>query len=281
MKDYDDIQDDEIRLITPKGGKKLNVFKKWWFWVAISLCVVIAIVLIFMYINRDNSIPDQPITPVPASPNIVEDKSSCVTASDTIVNDVALRLYIPQNATPELCIGFVDTADSEIVMAFQAADIREDNKQILGDFVFEGKLLASGKSKKAFCAIIDGKTYIDNSEESSLMDETIAKQGYFFRQYPLVINGAMQENKPKGKSVRHALCEKDGIIMAISTISRESFHDFAQALSDFGVQQAIYLTGGNAYGFCRTETETFSWGERSKYDEYMDAVNFIVWKSVK
>ena len=280
MKHFDDIQDDEIRLITPKGGHKFNVFRRWWFWVVVSICTITIILLIVLHLSRNNSTPEQQYVPTPVSPNIVEDRLPCVILSDTTINDIKLIIYTPQNAKPELRVGIIDTTDQEIVLAFQAADIRADNNRIVGDFVLNGKKMSNGKSKKGCCAIIGGKIYIDNNEDSPLFDEAIEKQGYFFRQYPLVINGDMQENKPKGKSVRHALCEKDGVIMTISTSSQESFHDFAQALSDLGVQQAIYLSGGSSYGFCRTETNSFSWGDYLLWDKYTESVNYIVWKAV-
>lgn len=277
MKHLDDIRDDEIRLIEPKGRNR-NIFRKWWFWIAVLSCVIVIVLTVMYFCNNDGV--NQTNTPLPVAPNIIEDKLACVTICDTTINDVSMRLFTPQNAKPEMCVGAVDTTDYGIILAFEAADIRADNGQIVGDFVLNGKIMSNGKAKKAFCAIIDGKTYIDNSEDSPLLEEAIEKQGCFFRQYPLVMNGIIQENKPKGKAIRSALCEKDGIIMVISTVSRESFYDFAQALADFGVNQAIYLKGSNSFGFCRTVDSTFSWGECTMCDEYAESVNFILWKSI-
>lgn len=90
----------------------------------------------------------------------------------------------------------------------------------------------------------------------------------------------MVENKPKGKAVRHALCEIDGQVAVVSSLSNESLHDFAQALEDMGVRQAIYLTGADSYGFCRTQDRPFtSWGDAKLAASYGN-VNFIVWKSI-
>lgn len=301
MKNYDNIGDDEIRLIVPKGGSKLDVFRKWWFWLTVAVCVS-GIVWLIVWLRPNDAGQPEPDQSLPQSnvvttvdntsdfqcestavlPNIVENKSASVIIVDTTVNDVALRLYTPQNAIPELCVGDVDTDDNSIIMAFQAADIRADNHQVAGDFVVNGKVLSNGKAKRAFCAIIDGKTYIGCKEETPLLDEAIKREGNFFRQYPLVVNGNMCENNPKGKAIRYALCEKDGVNMVVSSSARESFYDFAQALADFGMQQAIYLTGGNSYGFCRTESNPYiSWGDASEWTKYADGLNFIVWKSVK
>ena len=90
----------------------------------------------------------------------------------------------------------------------------------------------------------------------------------------------MVENKPKGKAVRHALCEIDGQVAVVSSLSNESLHDFAQALEDMGVRQAIYLTGADSYGFCRPQDRPFtSWGNVTLAASYGN-VNFIVWKSI-
>ncbi len=43
----------------------------------------------------------------------------------------------------------------------------------------------------------------------------------------------MVENKPKVKALRRALCEYGGTIMTVSSLEKESFHDFAQADNNF------------------------------------------------
>jgi uncharacterized protein YigE (DUF2233 family) len=88
----------------------------------------------------------------------------------------------------------------------------------------------------------------------------------------------MVENKPKGKALRHALCELDGRVVTVSSLDKESFHDFAQALEDLGVESALALTGGDAYGFLRNEEIGFqSWGDIRLW-ENVPNVNFIVWR---
>ena len=83
----------------------------------------------------------------------------------------------------------------------------------------------------------------------SLLEEATEKGGYFFRQYPLVSDGKLVENEPKGKSIRRAICDRQGEIFMVECLSRESYHDFAQALVDLHVTQAISLVGSTAYGW--------------------------------
>lgn len=173
-----------------------------------------------------------------------------VIKKDTLVSAHVLTLFIPHQLTPRLRVGNLDENDRKAVMTFQAADIRADNKEILGEFVLAGEQLAGGVSKKGFCAIIDGKVSVGVGENTPLLAEAITKGGYFFRQYPLVDNGKPVENKPQNKTVRKALCEwNDQVFVAVS-IDRLTLNDFAQVLADFGVNNAIYLVGSEfAYGW--------------------------------
>ena len=196
------------------------------------------------------------------------------------VNDIPLSIYIPHNATPELCLKAPNHKDKNIILATQAADIRRDNKKIVGAFVLKGTPLAWGLSKKGYCSIIDGKLSIGVADNSPLFEEATEKEGYFFRQYPLVENKRLIENEPKNKSIRKALCERAGEIFVVKSETPESFHDFAQALVDLGVNNAIYLVGSASYGFRHDENgnvEEFSEQRVSKY-KYE---SYILWKSNK
>jgi len=195
---------------------------------------------------------------------------------------VPLSLFTPVNAMPELSLGIPDTTDQSLILALQAADIRADNNKIVGAFVLQGELLARGVAKKGFCAILDGKIQLGMAESTPLFEETTAKNGYFFRQYPLVNKGVLVENNPKNKAIRHALCELDGQIVVVSSTSRESFHDFAQALVDLGVVNAIALTGGDAFGFRHdSKNGLLTWGSDLKKSKNIPGLNFIVWRSAK
>lgn len=165
------------------------------------------------------------------------------------INDIPFDIYIPHNAVPRLALGREKRDSSTVVFSTMAADIRADNGKIVGAFVLRGEPLAWGKSKKGYCAIIDGQITIGMADNSPLFEEATECGGYFFRQYPIVSNGVMVENAPRGKSIRKALCERKGEIFVAMTTTPESFHDFAQALADFGVRNAIYLVGSSSYGY--------------------------------
>ena len=201
---------------------------------------------------------------------------------DTLINDIPLKLYIPHNADMTLQIGETDMQDTTIIFSAQAADIRADNGAIVGAFVLQGKPLSWGLSKKGFCAVIDGKVAIGVAENSSLFEEATEKGGYFFRQYPLVSDGTLVENEPKGKSIRRAICDRQGEIFMVECLSRESYHDFAQALVDLHVTQAISLVGSSAYGWAVDHEGQFHelglQSNRSFYRQSKYQISHVVWR---
>ena len=291
-----DIRDDEFRVIgkpSPSssmddvGGKRRNILIS-----ILSLILVlgIGILVIVKWPKEKPECPEDGL--FEDLPGVIvnhdstklfgmETELSFTEKIDTIINDVVLSLFIPHNAKPELTIGIPDRSDKSIILAAQAADIRKDNQQILGAFVMKGEHLAWGLSKKGFCAIIDGKVTVGVSENSPLSEEATEKEGYFFRQYPLVDNGVLVENEPKGKAVRKALCSKAGQVFVVFSETDESFHDFSQALVDLGVENAIYLVGGHS---------SFGWhvdgnGEKTLFAPDVDRgiyknENYIVWRKM-
>lgn len=288
MSDYNDIKDNEIRIIGNAGQSVESPRKPtWWRWLLWTICILVWLILAFVvfYVLKGGSRPKHADTEAvviesdPVSPTLDKDEPADVLVSDTVINDVPLCILTPVNAVPELSLGIPDTTDESLVLGLQAADIRADNGGIVGAFVLKGELLSRGVAKKGFCAILDGKIQLGMAPSTPLFEETTNQDGYFFRQYPLVSNGRMVENKPKNKAVRHALCELEGRVVVVSSLDNESFHDFAQSLVDLGVQNAISLVGADAYGFFRTrETGFSSWGTDVHRWKDAENVNFVVWR---
>lgn len=298
MKQIHDIEDDEIRIIigSAKGDEKRPLYMRWWFW--LSIVALVALLTFFgvysltsksktaitdsVSMQYESSSADVCMTkPEPVEPTTILNQPSDVLVCDTVVNDVPLTVFTPVNVEPELVLGYPSPTDDALMLAFQAADVRADNGKIVGAFVLKGEPLAWGLSKKGYCAIIDGNIQLGVAENSPLFEEATEKDGYFFRQYPLVNNGVMVDNKPKNKSIRRALCERDGQIIVVTSLSRESFHDFAQALVDLGVRNAIYLVGGDAYGFYKRANGELSCWDNVNAHQKSQFVNFIVWKKME
>ena len=194
---------------------------------------------------------------------------------DTI-NDIPLHILIPHNAKPRLCFGPLDLKETSAVLMVYAADIRADNGYPVGAFVMEGNPICGGVAKMGYCAIINGELTLGMAENSPLFEEATKTNGYFFRQFPLVHNGMQIENEARGKSIRKALCTRGEEIFIAMTASNESYHDFAQALVDLKVDNAIALVGSIAFAGYRNQDGDlkiiYSHMFRTKYE------NFIIWE---
>lgn len=294
MKELKDIRDDQIRIIGEEGKRKSLSRGVWGIIIAILISSIVIIILFLSRYKDDNQeiIGPEPaiFEPVMVSEptqigkigNNVDTNSGYTEIKDTLINDIPIKIYIPHNAEMSLHIGKINKEDTSIIYTAQAADVRSDNGGIVGAFVLKGEPKAWGLSKKGYCASINGKVTIGVAENSPLFEKATEEGGYFFRQYPLVSNGKLVENEPKGKSIRRAICDRQGEIFMVETRSIESFHDFAQALVDLGVDQAIYLVGSTAYGWAVDENGTVhEFGEENYYTGYRNMpqnTSFIVWK---
>ena len=286
MYKIDDIQDDEIRVLgnvessreetlssqgrPPRSGRRKRAGI-----IAAAVIAAVASVAIVAFLCLKNF-----RTPPEDEPGFYDRADSTAIAtrdeslsrlgdySDTLkaytehisrtINDIPLEIYIPHNAVPRLFVGAPSPEDKNVVFTTQAADIRADNGKIVGAFVLKGEPLSWSISKKGYCGIIGGHITVGVAENSPLFEQATETGGYFFRQYPLVDNGVIVENAPKGKSVRKALCERQGEIFVAMSVNPESFHDFSEALADLGVSNAIYLVGSASYGYFRDRDDHLS-----------------------
>ena len=280
----DEIQDDELRVIGRPSGCEDTRKPCKWLWIVMAVVIVVAVVAATIIWSRK---PGPGNDPVVSDPSIKEKIEPLGNYADTTgkaytenlkltINDIPLDIFIPHNAKPSLAIGTPDIFDKNIVLVTQAADIRADNGKINGAFVLAGKPMAWGLSKKGYVGIIDDKITVGVADNSPLFEEATEKGGYFFRQYPLVDNGVLVENEPKGKAIRKAICDRAGEIIVVMSISPESFHDFAQALVDLQVDNAVYLVGSDSFGFFRDKYDHFTQICEKKREGYKYE-NYIKW----
>ena len=291
-----DIQDDQIRIVGDKNPTTSHKMK--WIPIAILCLLFIVVALLIIENTRTNVVNDNNYSsafepqakPTPVLPdsvplfNIPSDTTNVgyIERIDTCINDVQLRLFIPHHAEMSLYIGRMKKDDPSVIFVGQAADVRADNGEIVGAFVHKGKPISWGKSKKGYCASINGKVYVGVAESTPLFEMSTENEGYFFRQYALVDNGKLVENNPKGKTIRRAICQMQSSVFMVESLTRESFHDFAQALVDLGVNNAIYLVGSTAYGWSVDQNGiTHEHGEdiwRNNPSGCPKNVSYIVWK---
>lgn len=297
MKELKEIRDDQIRILG-EGGSKNPLPRSVWI-IILSVLGVALIGVIILYVTRQKEEVVQELkAPEPALFEPVREPEPILhkwiggkidslapgytEIRDTLINDIPIRIFIPHNAEMSLHIGRMDKEDKTIIYAAQAADVRADNGGIVGAFVLNGEPKAWGLSKKGYCASINGKVTIGVADNTSLFEEATMHNGYFFRQYPLVKDGQVIDNEPKGKSIRRAICDRQGEIFMVETGSIESFHDFAQALADLGVDQAVYLVGSSAHGWAVDEAgTTHEFGEDNYYTgrrRMPKNTSYLVWR---
>jgi hypothetical protein len=297
MKEFKEIRDDQIRIIG-EGGNKNPLPRNVWI-IIFSILGIAIIGAIIFFATKQNKVEIKKLQePEPAlfepvvlsepvkSKRIGKEVDSLVAGyteiRDTLINDIPICIFIPHNAEMSLHIGRMNKEDKSIIYAAQAADVRADNGGIVGAFVLNGEPKAWGLSKKGYCASINGKVTIGVADNTSLFEEATMHNGYFFRQYPLVKDGQVIDNEPKGKSIRRAICDRQGEIFMVETGTIESFHDFAQALVDLGVSQAVYLVGSSAYGWAVDDAGiTHEFGEDNYYTgrhRMPKNTSYIVWR---
>lgn len=298
MKELKEIRDDQIRIIGEGESKNHWPRRIWIIILSVLGVVAIGVVMLLAIRHKEEAVvelkqPEPALFDPVKLPESVEPQQwigrrvdSLATGfteiRDTLINDIPIRIYIPHNAEMSLHIGRMDKADTSVVYVAQAADVRADNGGIVGAFVLNGEPKAWGLSKKGFCASIRGKVIVGVADNTSLFEEATECGGYFFRQYPLVKDGQVIDNEPKGKSVRRAICDRLGEIFMVETGTAESFHDFAQALADMGVNQAVYLVGSSAYGWAVDENgTTHEFGDENYYTgrrKLPENTSYIVWR---
>lgn len=212
-----------------------------------------------------------------AKPDAPASKDGYVSMVDKKVGDWSFKILYPHNAVPTLAVG-KNTPDeaANAVLITHAADVRADNGQILGAFVLKGIMLSRGKSKGGYCAIINGKMTIGVADATPLLETATETEGYFFRQFPLVVDGQVVENAPYPKSTHKALVEIDNEMAVVISNDNLSFDEFSEALIKLGVDNAIRIVGGESYVAYRTaEGETVTLGK--KESPYENA-SYIVWR---
>lgn len=292
----DNMSDNEIRILGSNSKFVTglgNVNKKWYsfhkktlLWICtILLFVIVSIVGTWGYLRKNASLIDEtPNNSLIVDTLSVETLKESVKAgpsythvSDTTINDITLRIFTPVGGHMELVVGHHPEKDKSVILAAHAADLRGDNGTPAGAFVYNGELLAKGHSKYGFCAIVNSTVSVGRQIETPLFERAIEQNGSFFRQYSIVSNGKLMSIPPKGKAQRRALCLKDNVFMIIESTTSESYHDFSQALEDFGVSEALSLVGSNAAVMWREETGKLQQSGSVFGDSY-PLENYIVWK---
>lgn len=283
-----DIEESEVRIISSGGKVPPKPQKSRTFYIVLSLvalavvCGVVALVFAISSQEEEKELFIQgekqlSVSTLSARSDSLRIHPAYVTKCDTVVGRVKLVMLTPCRATPSLQIGNELLNDTSVLLAVQAAGVREDNGKIVGAFVVKGELISKGEAKAGFCSIINDKITIGVADATPQLEQALTSDGYFFRQYPLVVGRQPVDNRPKGRALRKALVEKEGKIHVVMSKDQLTFQQFSQALVELGVDNAIYLVGADAMGFYRDrQGKTMVFGSTSSFG--IQNVNFLVWR---
>ncbi|MCH5231409.1 MAG: hypothetical protein J1F43_06395 [Muribaculaceae bacterium] len=298
LKYDDELRENKLikRAFMPQSTFDQRDKPKWKVWVIITAVILFGAICVFFwwevkedtesvensvfesenFSENEEGIVIKDTVDLPVQTAIMSEKGY-VSTYDTVINKVPLTIFNPRNLVPKLHIGTDALKDSTAGFVVQAADIRRDNGQIVGQYVSEGNLLSRGQSKAGFCAIINGKIIIGVADSTPYLEQAIESGGYFFRQYPLVVGGQVVENRLKSSSLRKALAELNGETVVIMSDREQTLMEFSKTLVDLGVTNAIYLIGSTAPGFAiDKEGRRIEFGKA--YANPSIKSNYIIWE---
>ena len=174
-----------------------------------------------------------------------------VMTSDSILG-VAMDFYAIHGLKASIEFEEPDTADTSVFLYSRCADHTADERY-LGSLVAQGKEYQSDQTRLGYMAMTEGQMVIGISRSDKVKDYVIDHGGSFFRQFILVSNGTIPSRFfLHGKVERRAIGRIDNQLYYIATRHKETLWDFADALREYGFIDAIYITGGADYVFCRS-----------------------------
>ena len=195
--------------------------------------------------------------------------------SDSVLG-VAMDIYPLSGLKASLEAELPDTADRTLVLFTRSADYHADGS-LIGTVVNDGQKINSKerKSRQGYLAVSEtGRPVIGISLSDKVADYTAHNGGSFFRQYALLGDGELPPSFHLHGKVERAAIARDAadILYYIVTRHKETMYDFADAMREYGLTDAIYLTGGNSYTFYRDTAGTAHLNDpvRLKYAKYTD-----------
>ena len=192
---------------------------------------------------------------------------------------VGMNLYKITGLRPELVYGVPDLNDGHIYLVTRNADYWKKNneRKIIGDYIVDGKQLASNAWRAGYFSILDGRGEIGVGREPDMRDFVLNRKGSMFRQFALVSGGikCVSQYVLKGKVTRCAYARTaENELFYVETLQPETLYGFSDALIEYGFVDAIYITGGSQPNLFYRTAHGVSQGD------YVDdgKHNMVVWK---
>jgi len=206
-----------------------------------------------------------------------------VMTSDSILG-VAMDFYAIHGLKASIEFEEPDTADTSVFLYSRCAD-HTASGDYLGSLVAEGVEKQSDRSRLGYMAMADGNMVIGISRSEKVKDYVLERGGSFFRQFILVSNGMIPSRFfLHGKVERRAIGRIENQLYYIATRHKETLWDFADALREYGFIDAIYITGGADYVFCRDKAgNRHDIGDTSDYPhaKWKGVVPWLVFRKIK
>ena len=140
---------------------------------------------------------------------------------------------------------------ASVYLYCRSVDHKADSTYI-GTLVVNGEERQSDTHRLGYMAMLGDNSVIGISRSEKVKDYVQEHSGSFFRQFILVSNGDIPGRFfLHGKVERRAIGRIDDQLYFIVTRHKETLWDFADALREYGFIDAIYITGGADYVFCR------------------------------
>ena len=179
-----------------------------------------------------------------------EEAPEVVMTSDSILG-VAMDFYAIHGLEASIEFEEPDTADTSVYLYCRSADHKADSTYI-GSLVVNGEERQSDTHRLGYMAMLGGNSVIGISRSEKVKDFVQERGGSFFRQFILVSDGTIPTRFfLHGKVERRAIGRIGDQLYYIATRHKETLWDFADALREYGFIDAIYITGGADYVFCR------------------------------
>ena len=178
------------------------------------------------------------------------------------IANVKLKIYRLDNLKAHFADTVPDYADSTIYLVTRSSDYKiiGDKKEIIGDYIVEGEVVAKSNWRAGFMAIVDGNAQIGIDRSNKIGNYVKKHNGSMFRQLALVSANISCDNQfiLRGKVTRCAYArDRQGKLYFIESVEPETLSGFADALIEYGFIDAIYITGGSQPNlFYRTEDGT-------------------------
>lgn len=172
---------------------------------------------------------------------------------------VKLKIYRLDGLKAHFADTVPDCTDSSIYLVTRSSDYKivNEKKEIIGDYILNGKVLQNSSWRAGFMAIVDGNAQIGIDRSNKILKHVKENEGSMFRQLALVSASIKCDNQfiLKGKVTRCAYGrDKNNTLYYIETENPETLYGFADALIEYGFIDAIYVTGGKQPDlFYRTE----------------------------